>query len=102
MRTFSGYSGPRAIATLFDRLHDADVDGLVVELGHTEQGHYLVLLTDRDFRVILTTKQAEAVLRSLAAMVRAVPELRDDRASSLLGTALVEALDHVRTKPTVH
>ena len=103
MRTFSGYSGTRAIAELFGRLHDdAEVDTLMVELGHTAQGHYVILLTDRDFRVVLTIKQAEAVLRSLAAMVCAVPELSDDRATFMLGTALVEALNHVRTKPTVH
>ena len=103
MRTFTGYSGTRAVAELFGRLHDAEAaDGLLVELGHTEQGHYLILLTDRDFRVILTTEQAEAVLRSLAAMVRAVPELADDQATSLLGTALVEALGHMPGRHTVH
>jgi CTP:molybdopterin cytidylyltransferase MocA len=103
MRTFSGYRGTRAVAELFGRLHDdAEADTLMVELGHTAQGHYVILLTDRDFRVILTTKQAEAVLRSLAAMVRAVPELGDDRATFMLGTALVEALDHVPARPTVH
>jgi hypothetical protein len=103
MRTFTGYSGSRAIAELFGRLHDdAEVDTLMVELGHTAHGHYVILLTDRDFRVILTTKQAEAVLRSLAAMVCAVPELGDDRATSLLGTALVEALGHMPGRHTVH
>jgi CTP:molybdopterin cytidylyltransferase MocA len=102
MRTFTGYSGSRAVAELFGRLHDAEVDTLMVELGHTAQGHYVILLTDRDFRVILTTKQAEAVLRSLAAMVCAVPELGDDRATSLLGSALVEALVHMPGRHTVH
>jgi CTP:molybdopterin cytidylyltransferase MocA len=102
VRTFSGYSGTRAVAELFGRLHDAEVDTLMVELGHTAQGHYVILLTDRDFRVVLTTKQAEAVLRSLAAMVCAAPQLADDRATSLLGTALVEALGHMPGRHTVH
>jgi hypothetical protein len=103
MRTFTGYSGSRAIAELFVRLHEAEAaDGLLVELGHTAQGHHVILLTDRDFRVILTIKQAEAALRSLAAMVCAVPELGDDRATSLLGTALVEALGHMPGRHTVH
>ena len=65
-----------------------------VEVGHTPAGAYVIILTDRDFKVLLTIGQAEAALRALRNMVREMPELHSP-AIEMMGTGLATALDNL-------
>jgi hypothetical protein len=104
MKTVIGRTGIAAIGELASRLHSPGADALEVEVGHTPAGAYLIILTDRDFKVLLTIEQAQAALRALQNMVREKPELHS-AAIEMMGAGLATALDNVPTAPndaTVH
>lgn len=101
MRTVTGITGIAAVQELASRLSDPEVDGLTVEVGHTSAGEFIVILTDRDFVVLMTVGQVQATLAGIAQAAESHPSLNTDPAIRLLATGLVEAIHHVKQR-TLH
>jgi hypothetical protein len=104
MKEVIGFTGIKALQRLAERLSDPEVDGITLEVGHTEEGVYLLALDDRGFKVLLTVTEAKAVLLAIAGMLEAAPEMSAVTGLRMLAEALMLGVNHAKQaeRHTVH